>query len=369
MTRVMLKLMKRKAMQRIYGIKNPLQNYDDLIANPVPNVVGAEITNICNAKCSFCGYGKKNTETDADPRKKGKLNHQVLKHTAKLFSESGGGQFSLSPILGEITVDPRWLELVRHISSYDNITGVSCFTNAILLHRFDSEDILTSGLTQMTISTNLSSKERYQDLYGVDKYEIVLSNILNLLSKNQALGCPVQISLALRLDKPYEEFFKTEVYKSLLDLLPANSISILDDYWDDFKGLVEQRDLPSGQQFKRQVAQPGVPCYALYRKLQVLVDGTIQGCSCRVEPELWTENILDHKSLGTAWKNQGLEKLRQNWLDGVIPSCCKTCSHYMPFTNLLHDDSYRNLVVTFFQKLFVKVGLQKVRINHQNSAE
>ena len=79
-----------------------------------------------------------------------------------------------------------------------------------MLNRFDSKDILTSGLTQMTISTNLSSKERYQDLYGVDKYEIVLSNI-PVTFKKAKLENPVQISVALRLDKPYEEFFKTEV--------------------------------------------------------------------------------------------------------------------------------------------------------------
>ena len=190
-----------------------------------------------------------------------------------------------------------------------------------------------------------------------------------MISKNKELKNPVQISVALRLDKPYEEFFKTEVYKSLLDLLPSRSISILDDYWDDYKGLVAQDDLPSGQQFKSQVAQPGVPCYALYRKLQVLVDGTIQGCSCRVEPELWTENILDHKSMATAWKNKKLERLRQNWLDGQIPQCCKTCSHYMPYTNLLHDYSYLDLATAFFERSLVKLRVKKAHTMHQGSAE
>ena len=60
--------------------------------------------------------------------------------------------------------------------------------------------------------------------------------------------------------------FSRRRFKSLLDLLPPRSISILDD-WDDYKGLVAQ-DIALWAEIQSQVAQPGVPRYALYRKLQ-----------------------------------------------------------------------------------------------------
>ena len=112
--------------------------------------VGAEINNVCTANCSFCGYGKGLNGKAADPRRKSKIDREALHHLLKIYSRSGGGHFSLTPILGEVSANKNWLELVAEIRSYKKITSLSCFSNAILLDKFGSEAILTSGLTAMT---------------------------------------------------------------------------------------------------------------------------------------------------------------------------------------------------------------------------
>ena len=61
----------------------------------------------------------------------------------------------------------------------------------------------------MTISTALGNKEQYKRLYGIDMYEKVKSNIINILKKNKELNYPVNIYLALRIDKPYDIFYKS----------------------------------------------------------------------------------------------------------------------------------------------------------------
>ena len=44
----------------------------------------------------------------------------------------------LSPILGEITAIPNLIEILQDIrTKYKNIKGLSFYTNAILLDRFD----------------------------------------------------------------------------------------------------------------------------------------------------------------------------------------------------------------------------------------
>ena len=42
-----------------------------------PNSAGAEVINICNADCSFCGYGKGKDGKAADPRVKQKIDIEL----------------------------------------------------------------------------------------------------------------------------------------------------------------------------------------------------------------------------------------------------------------------------------------------------
>jgi radical SAM protein with 4Fe4S-binding SPASM domain len=323
----------------------------DVLTATLPRDLGAEINNVCNANCSFCGYGKGDGGKAADPRAKRKLRTEVFRHTIKIFSESGGGKFSLSPILGEVSADKRWLDFVREARAYPNITGVTCFTNAILLHRFGSEEILTSGLSNISVSCSLGSAEQYQRLYGVDKYDQVVFNILDLLRTNKRLGHPVYIHLQLRIDKPFSDFYDCDLYAELLTLVSPSDIIVLDDLWDDYRGVIPESQLPKGHKLLENVQDKSIPCYAMYRKLQVMMDGTLQACACRVEPELWGGNIMDYNSLEKAWRDPGLEKLRSDWHNGEISECCQQCTHYHPYTDLLKDSTLDAVMTKVRQKI------------------
>jgi len=312
----------------------------DVLNADLPRDVGVEINNVCNAKCSFCGYDKGDDGKAADPRVKRKLDVSILRHTLKLYAEAGGGVFSISPILGEVSADKRWLDFVREARSFPNITGVSCYTNGILLDRFGAEAILTSGLTNLALSTALGSSEQYIRLYGVDKYDRVVTNIFDLLETNARLGEPVSIHIELRIDKPFSTFYESEIYARLKTYLDDEDIRILDDGWDDFRGVISQSSLPKGHRLLDNVKDKSVPCYALYRKLQVMIDGTLQACSCRVEPELWGGNILQYDTLADAWRDPAIEKLRTDWHAGHLSKCCQECTHYHPYTSLIEDSRF-----------------------------
>jgi len=89
----------------------------------------------------------------------------------------------------------------------------------------------------------------------------------------------------------------------------------------------------------------------MYRKMEILVDGTIQPCSCRVEPEIQGGNILDYGTLADAWGNPILQKFRDDWHAGVISTCCQQCSHYEPYTNMLRHMTPRAVARRMWQKL------------------
>jgi radical SAM protein with 4Fe4S-binding SPASM domain len=333
----------------------------DVLESNIPRDVGAEVINICNARCSFCGYGKGEKGKAADYRVKGKLDREAYTHTLKLYNDAGGGIFSLSPILGEVSAHPDWLEMVREATSFPNISGVSSFTNAILLDKFGAEEILTSGIVTLSISTALGSNEQYQRVYGIDKYERVLSNIFDVLKTNARLGKPVNISLLLRIDKPYSNFLNSDLYDEIIEYISPQNIEILHDNWDNFKGLISEEGLPVGQSFKTTEVNKKLPCYAMYRKLQVMLDGKIQPCSCRVEPDLWCGNIKDYDSLEDAWRDPQLLKLRSDWHDGNLPECCTKCSHYQPYTGLISDSSIGVVLPQIGRALKRKMGNSRTK--------
>ena len=346
-------------LRHIYRDENLWFDNVDVLTSPKPRGVGCEINNTCNAKCTFCGYGKGPDGKAADPRNKGMMDIGVFRHTLKLFSAAGGGNLSLSPILGEATTDKRWLDLVREARSYSNITRVSCYTNAILTHQFGAREILLSGLTSMNISTALGSREQYRRLYGVDKYDQVVRNIFDILNANKELGHPVHVTLMLRIDKPFDDFYDSDLFKDLSLLISRDNISLLEHTWDDFKGLIDTAGLPQGHTFRQQYDDKRTPCYAPYRTLEVLTDGTLQACACRVEPELWVGNIRDYDSLEEAWRSPALEKLRGDWMSGDVPECCKQCSHYLPYTDLIFKFDFRVLAGQVLRKLARVTKLQR----------
>ena len=326
-------------MRRLFPTRDAFDESDVLTAKRPINI-GCETTNVCNARCSFCGYGKGDDGKDSGPRTKGKIDIKAFRHALKLYSEAGGGVFSVEPILGEVTAHPDWLDLIREARNTPNISGVSTYSNGILLHRFGFENILTSGLTVMNISSSLTNEEGYKRLYGVDKYEQVISNILELIKTNKRLGSPVDIHLMLRIDKPYSNFFDSDLYREIVSYIKPEKIFVEEKHWDDFRGVISLEDLPKGHKFKTNPVDKTEPCYAMFRKLQILTDGTFQACSCRVEPELWGDNITGYETLEGVWHDPRIEELRNDWFEGDIPTCCLQCTHYQPYTSLVPDMSF-----------------------------
>jgi len=311
------------------------RNNNDILHAKRSRSIGLETTNICNAKCSFCSYDKSYEDgTPFDARKKTVMSKEVHDHTVDLYNRSGGGLISYTALIGEPTVDKDFLEKINYSAKKKNITEIECYTNGILLDKFDINKIITSGLTKLSISTALGSKDAYKRLYGKDYFERVYRNIVNTIKENKHR---IDVELLLRLDKPFERFYKSNIYKTLLKYLPKKKIKILEDDWFDWQGIIKQDDLPHGHQFvDNKLLDKRTPCYALYRKLTVLVDGTMQVCSTTsLEPELQSSNILNYDNLEDAFLDKKFVEIRNNWLTKKeIPQCCQTCNHYHSYQTL-----------------------------------
>lgn len=308
-----------------------------------PRSFGVEPNNVCNARCSFCAY-----RLDYDKRPKGFVDEKVLNRSLELFTETGESHFSFISILGDPLADKNLLKKIKKIKTFPQIKDVNIYSNLIGLRNFDMDEFVASGITVLSISTCLGGREMYKKLFGVDEYENVIANLLKLLEANVRQNNPFKILLLLRMDSPPEKHLDTETVEKIRKYLPEKDF-IYDVMWDDYNGMIKESDLPKGESFRLEYPDRKIPCYALYRKIQVLYNGDMAVCSCRVGPELVMGNVFDCNSLEDYWKGEKLRKFRERWKSGEIPDICRNCTHYQPFT-LTAEKLLRNRIRSFFRK-------------------
>src|SRR5262245_32237955 len=123
-----------------------------------PPSLNFELTNLCNANCVFCGY-------QYQERPKALMGDSVFGKALDDFVACGGGEVFLTPIVGEATVDPRFLDRVAALRVQPAIRDIRVITNGILLDRFGIDNIVCSGLTGIFISTAGFDKQMYRRLY------------------------------------------------------------------------------------------------------------------------------------------------------------------------------------------------------------
>jgi radical SAM protein with 4Fe4S-binding SPASM domain len=305
---------------------------------------GVETTNICNADCSFCGYRFLE-------RKKTVMKAPVYEKAISAFVDNGGGSINFTPTVGDPLVDKNIIKKIRHAKAQPSITSVMLYTNGILLNRFPADDILTSGLTRLAISTYVGTREGYKRYYGVDKYGQVLANIEAIARRNRDLGSPVLITLHLRVARDEGEWKETGEYRRFEELIGASNISFLESY-DAWSGRIELNDVPGGCEMAEILPveiKKKSPCFELYRRVHVLSDGNVGACICvDLESEIKIGNI-NTQSLKEIWHGEALKRYRSEWLKGNLPEVCQTCTRYTPVEQFIVENRKR-IVVDYLRR-------------------
>jgi radical SAM protein with 4Fe4S-binding SPASM domain len=286
-----------------------------------------EITNICNANCSFCAYKYMK-------RSKRIISNEDFRYLVEAYDNYGGGELKFTPIVGDPLVDKNFIEKIKIARWYPNIRHMYTYTNLIGLSNFNVNDLILSGINKIDISTCLADKEMYKRLYGVDKYDEVMSNLIKLFETNLKYNNPVKINVLVRCDKPYDETKESSYYKKLVE--DFSCMPRLMENWDNWGGFIKEEDLPKGQKF-RVVEDMSEPCSLLYRGVIILNNGDVGACWCRdFEGMLIIGNIF-RNTLDEIWNGEKLKMLRDNWIKGAIPQVCKNCYQYSSLSSFCSE--------------------------------
>ena len=292
----------------------------------IPDVLYIETTNTCNANCIFCAY-------QYDERPKNIIDFELFKKIVLRYKKVGGNQISLSPFAGEVFVDPNILVKINFLREQD-FSLIYTYTNALLLHKFSMNNILTSGLTRLNISMAPLREDLYIKIYRNNSYKQLLKNISNLLiAFNNTIDKTLEnISIEFRSNISLHEIKQLPDYKYYIEPYINKNIHIgCMQIFDSWMGKIKSNDLLDGMVIKDANFDKPVPCSRL-SMLQVLANGDTRVCGCRYNHEskedvfflgnATSEDIID------MYMKPKVKELKDSFFRSEIPKECELCSWY-----------------------------------------
>ncbi len=128
-----------------------------------PFMIHINNTNICNCNCAFCGYKHQSV-----PKMTMRLS--LFKRIVDEYDEIGGGQLSLTPVVGEPLMAKDFLACLEYLASKPSMNNVIVVTNGLLIDKYGA-DILLDYIHNCQISMSGFDEDMYKRMFGTEHYQ------------------------------------------------------------------------------------------------------------------------------------------------------------------------------------------------------
>jgi radical SAM protein with 4Fe4S-binding SPASM domain len=297
----------------------------------IPRGLHVEGTNVCNARCVFCAY----------PQMERRKQTMPMPDFARVVDEyltMGGHHVSLTPIVGDPFVDKHLFERLDHLMGLAGVSGISFYTNAILMTREKSERLLRyADKLHVHVSWGGWDERTWNTIMGVAKFAPARDAVLAMVELKERTGSPLRFTLALRCpeDSGREPGSPGhELWQRLDDARRRGLVEIaaLPDY-DSWAGKIAPEALEAVGLEPRRMPYKRGACELLFTKPVVLADGRVNACACRdVEAELIVGDVRE-KTLPEIWAGEGISELIERHERGDYPDVCRRCTYYVSVYN------------------------------------
>ena len=285
-----------------------------------PAQLGLEFTNLCNANCVFCPYQYQQRAHEF-------MSDAVFGKAVGEYVAMGGGDIELTPIVGDPLIHPDFVGRVRHLRAQQGIGRIFTITNGILLDKHGIGDVLASGLTAIFISTAGFEETMYRRIYRNPAYQRMRRNVLELVRENDRLGKPVEVTIALRGDRPLIELLKDPDFQEILEREP---IVRSNQAYSDAGGKIKQADLPGT--IRLRVLRPHTEaCAYTYWGPSVLANGMVVACNCLASMDAERDIAIGDittQSLLEIWRGPRMRELREAFAARRLNQTCAGCTMY-----------------------------------------
>jgi len=269
------------------------------ILRPLPSYITIELSSKCNQSCVFCPYPK--------IKKDSFIKLDIIKLLSEISSWIEEGYIEFSGI-GEPFTYPDFetvLDLIRKNPKIHFIIE----TNGSLLKPWIEKLKDINNLT-IIVLINASNKEDYKRIHGADDFNIVESNIEQMI-KNK-IDVYLQFVRCRDTETNLDGFIKR--WEFMKD-------KIIIRKYNDFSGFLEDKKIVDLSPLNR------FPCWKLQRNIFIDSQGYLRPCYQDINNNFGFDlNIL---SIQEAWEN--LNHLYKRHWDNIFDSVCNNCDEWYVF--------------------------------------
>jgi len=287
-----------------------------------PAMLICETINSCNNNCVICANA-------IMTRRKEIMSMKIFEEIIRSYIDMGGGRLSLTPVVGDIFMDPLLSERIALIKQYKlkGITSLSVTTNAVLAIKYPEPELksILGQFDKIFISIYGLDADEYRQMTQRDSFEDMIQSVKTL---QRLIDKPEKISFGFRLLRDYT----------------ANGL----DLWirDHFNRRVVFQAMNTYANWGRPDALQPLPGFARWIPItenasqclipliamQVFSNGNVSFCSCDdydADEELSLGNIRDAGLI----ELYNREKVRNLWNFATgMPLFCKRCSFHRPIS-------------------------------------
>jgi len=276
-----------------------------------------ETANLCNARCLMCPYPKmKRSKRVMADEIFNKIVERVKKEDLPLNKVFFSG-------MGEPLIDPK---IVSRIKAFKNLgVQVKLYTNASLLSKKISEQLVNLNLDEINISFNGANPKQYSEVMGFD-FEKTSKNIYRLLKikKVKKSHLPqVRLSLIV-LDQNNKDI--QNHFKKWHHLVDSVTVSQAHEWGGGVKIKLEtknQKPCHAGRQ-----AKTVFPCRSLWHTFVIDNSGNFVIC-CRDYESKFVLGNIKTDSFCQIKRNPILKSFKQlhlNFKQANLPKVCQFCN-------------------------------------------
>ena len=305
-------------------------NWEDAHLYP-PDRMNIQLTNICNANCTFCGYQYLEDE-------KSFLSDEHFYAAVDQYLALGGQRLSLTPLVGDLLVDPKVFERLSYVTQKNIFKIVKFYTNGILLSRKEyPEKLLAARPTHVIFSLPGFDKDLYERVYRNKSYNRMIKGVSKFLKINNDAGSPIDVSFSLKPDISDDLAVYTDDYREYIKPFIGDDKLIFVRDLDSWGGSIKQSDLTGNMCLAKEIPadKKDYPCYFTFF-LAILVDGHVRLCGCRFNNGTEYDGLvvghLSESTLSEIWNSAKAQAVRKNFLKKDLEPVCQTCTHYAPYS-------------------------------------
>ena len=314
---------------RYYDAISMIYNFQNQETQVFPRMVIAGISFSCNARCIHCIYSKFREIRESTARGNIFMKEDIFK---KVADECSRYKWSLLRLVGfgEPMLHPRFIEMVGYAKKVGCNVGI--ITNGSLFTKKIAIALLESGIDAIDVSVDAFSKETYEKIRRGLSFEKLIKNVKMLVElrnkykKDTFIFC----SIVEQKEVMHELNQALEFWGMIADKAVSRkflTFGLLEDNKDRIPYYKER-----------------VPCFLLYDRLNIDVNGHIRLCGYDSFARTNFGDILT-TTIKDAWHSREMDRIRECHLTGRFEDAgiCKDCQDW-PFHSWQKNymaDAYR----------------------------